>query len=62
MDAIHYAKIADQLMQFRGKLPNWDHVHTEIARDKLEMINMRIEMLLNAIDNFAKADDLGWIK
>jgi len=62
MDAIHYAKIADQLMQFRGKLPNWDHVHTEYGRDSVERINFSIERMLAEIDRYARADEKGWIK
>lgn len=62
MDAIHYAKIADQLMQFRGKLPNWDHVRTEQARNRIKSMNMAIESLLILIDEFAIADDMGWIE
>ena len=62
MDPVHYDKIADALMQFRNKLPNWDHVHTEFGRDKVEVINMRIEMLLNAIDEFALLDQAGWVR
>ena len=62
MDAIHYAKIADKLMQFRGMVPNWDHVHTDHARILIENLNLAIENLLNEIDQFARADDLGWLK
>ena len=62
MDAIHYAKIADKVMQFRGMVPNWDHVHTDHARILIENLNLAIEHLLNEIDQFARADDLGWLK
>ena len=62
MDAIHYAKIADHLIQFRGKLPNWDHVYTSHGRVLIENINSAIENMLNEIDQYARADDLGWVK
>ena len=62
MDTIHYEKIADKLMQFRGMVPNWDHVHSDTGRRMVSELNLAIENLLNQIDQFARADDLGWLK
>jgi len=62
MDPIHYAKIADQLMQFRGKLPKEPHLELKAAKYATENLKERIDTLLVAIDLFAGKDEYGWIK
>ena len=62
MDAQDFDKLADQLLQFRGKIPNEDHLmwyHSRIAAKKLRV---RIDNLLDALDHYSKKDNLGWIK
>jgi uncharacterized FAD-dependent dehydrogenase len=62
MDAAHYERIADCLMQFRGKLPKWKHLGTDHGQEIVKSMHMHIDLLLIEIDNYARMDDLGWIK
>lgn len=62
MDASHYDKIADKLIQFHSKLPNVDDLEMEAARTTIHQMKQRIEFLLNHIDYLATADDRGWIR
>lgn len=62
MDPKHYEKIADQLMQFRGKIPKHNTLHDQMARMTCEDIKNKIDTLLFYIDAFAKLDDQGWIR
>lgn len=62
MDAVQYEKIADKLMQFRGKLPKDSHVTTEIGQRVIDTMNHKINSMLNAIDWMARLDDAGLIR
>jgi hypothetical protein len=62
MDAIHYEKIADKLMQFRGKLPKDAHLSTEFGEQTTARIQQKIQELLECIDWYADFDNLGLIR
>ena len=62
MDPIHYTKIADKLMQFRGKLPKDYHINDELAKAMVDNMKDLIEHMLNELDTLARMDDQGWIK
>jgi len=62
MDAIHHEKIADKLMQYRGKIPEYGNVNERIAKCAIYELTKAIDDLLWQIDNYAKCDNLGWIK
>ena len=62
MDAIHYTKIADKLMQFRGKLPKDTHLITKVGQSSVEVMRYKIDDMLNAIEWMAKLDDQGLIR
>lgn len=62
MDPIHYEKIADKLMQFRGKLPKEYHLSTDYAHKRTEEMKELIDHLLNELTQYARADDMGWIR
>jgi len=61
MDAHHYDKIADKLMQFRNKLPR-DELTSRKARVITAELRTKIMELLEAIDIYASFDDSGWIR
>ncbi len=62
MDAIHYEKIADALMQFRGKLPKDGTLGDKKAEFTVDQLKIYIDGLLANIDVFADLDDKGWIR
>lgn len=62
MDARNHEKIADKLMQYRGKIPKYAEVNDRVAKCAVWELTKAIDDLLWQIDNYAKADDLGWIK
>lgn len=62
MDAAHYERIADCLMQFRGKLPKFKHLGDDNAIKEVKAMHLAIDMLLLEIDEYAKIDSMGWIK
>ena len=62
MDPTHYEKIADKLMQFRGKLPKDRTLSNPHATEAVSWTKRKIDDLLVLIDNLAKADDEGWIR
>ena len=62
MDATHYEKIADKLMQFRGKLAKNDNLGHHMARMTTDDMKNQIDTLLMFIDEYAKLDDAGWIR
>ena len=61
MDPIHYEKIADKLMQFRGKLPKDSHTSTAWAESKVDNMKIHIDAFLIVLDRFAKWDEQGLI-
>jgi len=62
MEASDFDKIADKLIQFRGKIPQNAHLYGYYSRLAAKRLRVRIDNLLDAIDHYAKKDNLGWIK
>ena len=62
MDAIHYDKIADKLIQFHSKLPEIVDLESIKAKDQVQTMKGTIALLLNRIDEMANADERGWIR
>ena len=62
MDTHDYDKIADKLMQFRGKLPDVGQLRYHMARMTTIDMKNRIDKLLMYIDEYGKLDAAGWIK
>jgi len=62
MDPSHYDKIADKLMQFRGKLPSNDDLSDDYARYCSNVLKIKIDNLLKNIDEIAILDAQGWIR
>lgn len=62
MDPAHFEKIADQLMQFRGKLPDSITLVDMKARWTIDEMKNRIDSLLQDIDRLAEIDEKGWIR
>ena len=62
MDASHYEKIADKLMQFRGKLPKGYHMRDKHAESVVDNMKDLIEHMLNELDQLARMDDMGLIR
>lgn len=62
MDPVHYEKIADQLMQFRGKLPKDSHLQLRLARDAVDDVKNALDVLLDMIDKLSADDEKGWIR
>ena len=62
MDPVHYEKIADALMQFRGKLPKDGTLSDKKAEFTVDQLKIYIDGLLKNIDVFADLDDRGWIR
>ena len=61
MDPIHHAKIADKLMQYRGKLPKHVNPSNRIAQGLTYDLKKHIEDLLWYIEKYAAAQDKGLI-
>jgi len=62
MDPTHYEKIADKLMQFRGKLPKNGTLSDKKAEFTVDQLKIYIDGLLANIDAYAKLDEAGWIR
>ena len=62
MDPTDYDKIVDKLLQFRGKIPMYEYVNDRVAKSAVWELTKAIDDLLWQIDNYSKADHLGWIK
>lgn len=62
MDAIHYDKIADKLIQFRSLFQTFGHLEDIKAQWTIDKMVLMIDDLLFSIDNMAKLDESGWIK
>ncbi len=62
MDAIHYDKIADKLIQFHSKLPEIIDLESIKAKDQVQSMKATVALLLNRIDELANADERGWIR
>jgi len=62
MDPTHHEKIADKLMQYRGKIPKNQSLSDHQSRMFCDEVKNKIDSLLMLIDEYAKLDDAGWIK
>ena len=62
MDAIHYDKIADKLIQFHSKLPDTVDLESNHAIYTVEYMKRAIDALLQNIDSMAKLDENGWLR
>ena len=62
MDAIHYDKIADKLINFHSKLPQDVDLCESQAKHAVHFMKIRIEQLLKDIDIMASMDNAGWIR
>jgi len=61
MDPEHHSRIADKLMQYRGKLPKHVNPSNRIAVGLTYELKKHIEELLWYIDKYAEAEDMGLI-
>lgn len=62
MDAIHYDKIADKLIQFHSKLPQEVDLEDYDARVTVARMKKQISDLLLEVDIMANRDESGWIR
>lgn len=62
MNPEDFDKMVDKLLQFRGKIPQYGAVNDRVAKCAVYELNKSIDALIWQIDNYAKADALGWIK
>lgn len=62
MDPTHYEKIADKLMQFRGKLPKDSHLVDKFAKRRTENLRNDIDAFLFYLDEYAQMDAQGVIR
>ena len=62
MDAIHYDKIADKLIQFHSKLPDINDLELYSAKSDVEGMKFMIASMLKLIDDLANRDEKGWIR
>ena len=62
MDAQEYDKIADKLLQLRGKIPVSGTLKLHHAKVAARNLRVSIDNLLEDLDKYAELDILGWIK
>lgn len=62
MDAIHYDKIADKLVNFHSKLANVENLEDERAKEMIRKMKITIMTILHDIDVLSDWDDKGWIR
>ena len=62
MDAIHYDKIADKLINFHSKLPQEVDLEFKDAINETKNMKVVIAGLLKMIDDMARKDENGWIR
>ena len=62
MDASHYDKIADKLIQFHSKLPNTTDLELYSAKSDVAGMKQMIASMLELIDDLANRDEKGWIR
>jgi len=62
MDATHHEKIADKLMQYRGKISKHGQLVTEYGKEKATEMREIIDLMLDLIDSFANMDEKGLIR
>jgi|TARA_R100000482_G_scaffold123308_2_gene72976 archaellum component FlaC len=62
MDAIHYDKIADKLVNFHSKLPQERDLQEKTAIEHIQNMKVMIGNILREIDVLASLDNQGWIR
>lgn len=62
MDAIHYDKIADKLINFLGRLPQDVDLEDKNSKVNTQAMKNAIVQLLNDIDIYSQLDNDGWIR
>jgi len=62
MDPTHHEKIADKLMQYRGKIPKYGEVHGTLARIHTDKLRKMIDDLMIQVDIVAVMDEKGLIR
>jgi len=62
MDAIHYDKIADKLIQFHSKIPLGIDLEDKTAKETVRDMRELIMKMLDQVELMAKADEKGWIR
>lgn len=62
MDAIHYDKIADKLIQFNSKLPHEVDLESGHAEFLVMQMKRSIEEMLYKIERMANLDANGWLR
>ena len=62
MDATHYDKIADKLVNFHSKLPQEGDLEEKTAKEHIRNMKVMIANILGEIDVLASLDDQGWIR
>ena len=62
MDAIHYDKIADKLVNFHSKLPEDIDLECMHAKDWVKEMKTLIESMLISVDNMAIRDEKGFLR
>lgn len=62
MDPTHHAKIADKLMQYRGKIPKHINPSNRIARNAAHELKLAIDNLMWQIDCYADEQRKGMIE
>jgi len=62
MDPTHYEKIADRLMQFRGKIPKELELYDRVGICAAAELKNKIDDLLWQINRYAEQDAKGWIR
>jgi archaellum component FlaC len=62
MDATHYDKIADKLIQFNSKLPQQRNLSEDYVKNQVMKIKSLIETMLIQIDELAYLDEMGFVR
>jgi hypothetical protein len=62
MDPIHHEKIADKLMQYRGKIPQLNTINSRTGICAVYELRKKIDELIWQIEKFAESEELELIR
>ena len=62
MDAIHHSKIVDKLMQYRGKIPQLNTIHSRTGICAVYELRKKIDQLIWQIENYSLSDEAELIR
>ncbi len=62
MDAYHYDKIADKLIQFHSKIPQEIDLEDKTAKEYVRSMRDLIMRMLHEVEQMADWDNKGWIR